>query len=86
MGHGVVDPLDPDVGGQRVVEVLQYTAQFNITGQPAVSLPLSWTAGGLPVGVQLVTLGIIGAYLARVFQELKGRPLYLVRETVGLER
>ena len=37
-------------------------------------------------GVQLVTLGIIGAYLARVFQELKGRPLYLVRETVGLER
>jgi amidase len=45
---------DPEVGGQRVVEVLQYTAQFNITGQPAVSLPLSWTAGGLPVGVQFV--------------------------------
>jgi amidase len=45
---------DPELGGQRVVEVLQYTAQFNITGQPAVSLPLSWTGGGLPVGVQFV--------------------------------
>jgi amidase len=45
---------DPELGGQRVIEVLQYTAQFNITGQPAVSLPLSWTATGLPVGVQLV--------------------------------
>lgn len=45
---------DPELGGGRVVEVLQYTAQFNITGQPAVSLPLHWTADGLPVGVQFV--------------------------------
>jgi amidase len=45
---------DPELGGHRVTEVLQYTAQFNITGQPAISLPLHWTADGLPVGVQLV--------------------------------
>lgn len=36
-------------------------------------------------GVQLISLGIIGAYLARVFQELKGRPLYLVRDTAGID-
>lgn len=33
-------------------------------------------------GVQLVSLGIVGQYVARIFEEAKGRPLYLVDETV----
>jgi len=40
--------------GPRVVGFIPYTAQFNMTGQPAISLPLHWTPDGLPVGVQLV--------------------------------
>ena len=40
--------------GPRIASFIPYTAQFNMTGQPAVSLPLHWTPGGLPVGVQLV--------------------------------
>ena len=40
--------------GQRVISFIPYTAQVNMTGQPAISLPLHWTPGGLPVGVQLV--------------------------------
>ncbi len=44
----------PEHEGRRIASFIPYTAQFNMTGQPAVSLPLHWTPGGLPVGVQLV--------------------------------
>ncbi len=41
-------------GGGRVRDLLLFTAQFNVTGQPGISLPLHRTADGLPVGVQFV--------------------------------
>jgi hypothetical protein len=33
---------------------IAFTRPFNITGQSAISLPLSWNSAGLPIGVQLV--------------------------------
>lgn len=45
---------DPIEGLHRVTSLMQYTAQFNVTGQPAISLPLWWTEDGLPVGIQFV--------------------------------
>ena len=45
---------DLKASAQRVREFMPYTAQFNVTGQPAVSLPLHTSDTGLPMGVQLV--------------------------------
>jgi len=36
-------------------------------------------------GLTMIGMGILGEYLARIFVEVKRRPLYLVRETLGFE-
>jgi len=39
---------------QAQKEFTPYTSPYNMTGQPAITLPVHWTDDGLPVGVQLV--------------------------------
>ena len=48
-----------------------YLYLFNISGQPAVSLPMHWSAEGLPIGVQLVGRGCDEATLIRVAAQLE---------------
>lgn len=36
-------------------------------------------------GIQLITIGILGAYLGMVYEEVKGRPVYLIRQSVGFK-
>ena len=46
-----------DVGEAEVDDqagLLTYTASFNVSGQPAITLPVHQSADGFPVGVQLV--------------------------------
>jgi amidase len=45
---------DPVAGFAPMIDYVPFTALQNGTGQPAISLPLHWSAAGLPVGVQLV--------------------------------
>jgi amidase len=61
----------PRSEGRRIASFIPYTAQFNMTGQPAVSLPLHWTPGGLPVGVQLVAAYGREDVLIRVASQLE---------------
>ncbi|MCU1450887.1 MAG: nylA [Acidimicrobiales bacterium] len=48
-------PDNPLQGLFRAAGLVPFTPAFNITGQPAISLPLAWNAAGLPIGVQLVS-------------------------------
>jgi polyisoprenyl-phosphate glycosyltransferase len=36
-------------------------------------------------GIQLLGVGIVGQYIARIYDESKNRPIYIVRETVNVE-
>jgi len=35
-------------------------------------------------GVQLICLGILGEYIGRIYEEVKGRPLWIIRDQAGL--
>ena len=35
-------------------------------------------------GAQILLIGVVGEYIARIFEEIKGRPLYLVTETINI--
>jgi amidase len=54
VGHLMGDPPDPDGYAGRLFAFMPNTQAFNITGQPAASLPLAMSRGGLPIGVQFV--------------------------------
>jgi amidase len=54
LGELACPPDAPLQGFIKAAPFGMFTMAFNQTGQPAISLPLHWTAAGLPIGVQLV--------------------------------
>ena len=59
-----------------IVIIIQYTMGLERIGGYNTLLILVLFIGG----VQLVSLGVIGEYVGRIFMETKGRPLYLVQD------
>jgi amidase len=50
---GYFDEVDPAENFERQKRFTPWTALSNISGQPAVNLPLHWSPAGLPIGVML---------------------------------
>jgi amidase len=65
------EPDDPWEQFDRAARFTPFTAAFNVTGQPAMSVPLHWTDEGLPIGVQLVGPPLGDALLVRVASQLE---------------
>lgn len=59
------------VGAGGVFEYSPFCATFNASGQPAATVPMHWTAGGLPVGVHLAAAFGADATLIAVCAELE---------------
>ncbi len=50
---GWFDEVEPAENFVRQTQFTPWTALYNLSGQPAVSVPLHWTANGLPIGIML---------------------------------
>jgi dolichol-phosphate mannosyltransferase len=52
-------------------------------------LPLGWTSTIVIItflsGLILLMLGVVGEYIARIYEEIKARPLYIIRQQIGFE-
>jgi len=71
LGQLASTPDNPLAASMRAAELVPFTIPFNITGQPAASIPLHWTDDGLPVGTQLVATFGREDLLVRVASQLE---------------
>ena len=62
-----------------------FAEQFNRIGlAPGPGFPTVVISILFLGGVQLICLGILGEYIGRIYDEVKGRPLWIVRDSAGL--
>jgi amidase len=72
---GYFDEVDPAENFERQKRFTPWTAIYNVTGLPAVSVPLHWSAEGLPIGVMLAgRMGDEGTLISLSAQLEEARP------------
>jgi amidase len=71
LGSFTATATDPVTAGIHASQFAAFTLPFNLTGQPAISLPLHASATGLPIGVQLVAAYGREDVLVRIAAELE---------------
>jgi len=54
LGRFDMEERDPDKSFAPLIDYVPFTAMQNVTGQPAISMPLHWNKEGLPIGVHFV--------------------------------
>ena len=71
LGEFMSTPDNSLGGARRSATLMPFTVPFNVTGQPAISLPLHWNDAGLPIGIQLVAAYGREDVLLRVASQLE---------------
>jgi amidase len=71
LGYIVSTEAEPMLGFERASEFVPYTPIQNVTGQPAMSVPLFWNAEGLPIGVHFAAAYNGEATLFRLAAQLE---------------
>lgn len=72
------------VSGLAFVYMVVIMTKTLLFGDPARGYPTLMVTVLFLAGIQLISLGVLGEYLGRVYEEVKGRPLFLVREEIGV--
>ncbi len=73
------DDDDPEGDFEAQKEWAAYTAIYNVTGQPAINVPLNWNSEGLPIGVQFAGRPYAEALLISLAAQLEGARPWLHR-------
>jgi amidase len=72
---GYFEEVEPAENFERQKRFTPYTALYNVSGQPAVNVPLYWNADGLPIGVMLAgRMGEEGTLISLSAQLEAARP------------